>query len=148
MSDTSLNKFIGYGTNAERLAFTPSPATIAAAPHQAYIWYATDTDNVYAYTTAWHQIASSSSASGITALTSDVTATGPGSAVATIANSAVTLAKIANAAANSKLLGSGAAGVGAAYSELTLGTGLSMSGTTVNASAPSTTLDPFLLMGA
>jgi Repeat of unknown function (DUF5907) len=51
----------------------------------------------------------------------------------TITNSAVTLAKIANAAANSKLLGSGAAGAGAAYAELTLGTNLSMSGTTLNA---------------
>lgn len=36
----------------------------------------------------------------ITALTSDVTASGPGSAVATIANSAVTNAKMANMAAN------------------------------------------------
>ena|SRR5689334_3249749 len=80
----------------------------------------------------------------ITALTSDVTASGPGSAAATIANNAVTtvkinntavtLAKIQNATANSKLLGSGAAGSGASYSELTLGTNLSMSGTTLNAS--------------
>jgi hypothetical protein len=46
----------------------------------------------------------------------------------------VTLAKIANASANSKLLGSGSAGSGAAYSELTLGTNLSMSSTTLNAS--------------
>lgn len=37
----------------------------------------------------------------ITALTGDVTATGPGSSAATIANSAVTLAKMANLAANS-----------------------------------------------
>lgn len=44
----------------------------------------------------------------------------------------VTLAKIANASANSKLLGSGASGSGSAYVELTLGTGLSMSGTTLN----------------
>jgi hypothetical protein len=77
------------------------------------------------------------------ALTGDVTATA-GSSSTTIANNAVTtakildanvtLAKIANAAVNSKLLGSGAAGSGSAYSEITLGTGLSMSGTTLNAS--------------
>lgn len=53
-------------------------------------------------------------------------------ATAGIANSAVTLAKIANAAANSKLLGSGASGSGSAYSELSLGTGMSVSGTTVS----------------
>jgi hypothetical protein len=65
-------------------------------------------------------------------LTGDVTRTGVGSFAATIGNSKVTLAKIANAAASSKLLGSGAAGSGAPYSELTLGTGFSMSGTTLN----------------
>lgn len=56
---------------------------------------------------------------------------------ADINDAQVTLAKIANAAANVKLLGSGAAGSGAAYSELTLGTGLSMAGTTLNASGSS-----------
>lgn len=50
-------------------------------------------------------------------------------------NTAVTLAKIQNATANSKILGSGAAGSGASYSEITLGTGLSMSGTTLNSTA-------------
>jgi hypothetical protein len=52
--------------------------------------------------------------------------------------STVTLAKIQNAAANSKLVGSGAAGAGSAYAELTLGTNLSMSGTTLNASGGGT----------
>lgn len=76
-------------------------------------------------------------------LSGDVTTSG--SAATTIAalavttakinTAAVTLAKIANAAANSKLLGSGAAGVAAPYSEITLGTNLSMSGTTLNGAA-------------
>ncbi len=38
----------------------------------------------------------SSAASGITSLSGDVTATGPGAAVATIANNAVTFAKMQN----------------------------------------------------
>lgn len=76
-------------------------------------------------------------------LTGDVTGSGTGTFAATIANdavttvkinnSAVTLAKIANAAANSMLLGAGSAGSGAAYTELTLGTNLTMVGTTLNA---------------
>ena len=53
---------------------------------------------------------------------------------AKVNDAAITLPKIANASANSKLLGSGDAGSGAPYAEITLGTGLSMSGTTINAS--------------
>lgn len=53
----------------------------------------------------------------------------------TIGASKVTLAKVANAAANSVLLGSGASGSGASYVELSLGTGLAMTGTTLSASA-------------
>lgn len=72
-------------------------------------------------------------------LTGDVTGSGTGSFAATIGAAKVTLAKIANAAANSKLLGSGAAGSGASYAELTLGTGLTMSGTTLNGNAGTVT---------
>jgi len=90
-------------------------------------------------TTTWNSLAYVGG--GITALTGDVTASGSGSVAATIANSAVTLAKIQNAAANAKLLGSGAAGSGAPYAELTLGTALSMSGTTLNVSGAASGLD-------
>lgn len=53
--------------------------------------------------------------------------------VLTIANQAVTLAKIQNATANSVLLGSGAAGSGSSYAQITLGAGLTMTGTTLSA---------------
>lgn len=56
-----------------------------------------------------------------------------GTLTCTIPNSAVTLAKIANAAASSMILGSGASGSGAPYVEISLGANLSMSGTTLNA---------------
>lgn len=65
-------------------------------------------------------------------LTGDVTGSGTGSFAATIGATKVTLAKIANAAANSKLLGSGDAGSGASYTELTVGSGLTMTGTTLS----------------
>ncbi len=54
-----------------------------------------------------------------------------------ITNSAVTLAKIANAAANERLVGSGAAGSGSAYTELTIASSLSFSGTELAVTDPS-----------
>jgi hypothetical protein len=179
MSDTALNKVIQYGTQAERLAFTPDPAV---GSQVLYIWFETDHEpDTYAWDgSAWVQInpggagtvtttGSPSSGdiakfSGPTSIT-DATVTGTGDVVlatsptlvtpalgtptalvltsatglvtAGINASQVTLAKIANAAANSVLVGSGAAGSGLAYSEISLGTNLSMSGTTLNASGGS-----------
>jgi hypothetical protein len=145
MADLTLNRYVSSGTAAEMATFTPVPATPASGPDFGNFFYQTDTGDLYAWDgAAWQQVGSSSAGSGITALTGDVTATGPGSVPATLANDAVTtakildgnvtLAKIADASANSKLLGSGAAGSGAPYAEITLGTNLSMSGTTLNAS--------------
>jgi len=59
MSDTALPVIIHYGTDAQRLAFTPSPAS---GVQQLYKWYSTDTDAEWSYTTGWHQTSGSSSA--------------------------------------------------------------------------------------
>lgn len=44
MSDSTINRFVGQGTNAEMMAFTPSPPTPASGPDQAYYFYDTDND--------------------------------------------------------------------------------------------------------
>jgi hypothetical protein len=68
------------------------------------------------------------------ALTGNVTGSGTGSFATTIAASAVQYSMIQNVSANSKLLGSSSSGSGVAPSEITLGTNLTMSGSTLNAS--------------
>jgi hypothetical protein len=146
------NNFIAGDTNAITGATSEAHGTLGTVTATRSVLFAQDgsphtlsadgTVSIYASDILFN---GTSVKNAISALTGDVTATGPGSVAATIAsnavtttkinNSAVTLAKIANAAANSKLLGSGAAGSGSAYTELTLGTGLSMSGTTLNGSS-------------
>jgi hypothetical protein len=143
VADVTLNCFLARGTAAEMAAFTPDPPVPVTGPGYGYLWANSDDDALYSWDgAAW--VATVAAGGGITELTGDVTA-GPGAGAqattiaanavttAKILNSNVTLAKIANAAANSKLLGAGAAGSGAAYAELTLGTNLSMAGTTLNA---------------
>jgi hypothetical protein len=48
--DSTLNYFMASGTNAERLAFTPSPPSPSnAPPNQGYLWYETDTDTIWSW---------------------------------------------------------------------------------------------------
>lgn len=102
MSDQRVNAFVASGTAAERAAFTPDPPTVLFGPDHGYFWYETDTGDLY----AWNEAASpagwelvTTSGGGITQLTGDVTAgPGTGSQAATIANDAVTNAKLANMA--------------------------------------------------
>ncbi len=85
--------------------------------------------------TTAQDIADLAGASGITELTGDVTAgPGSGSQAATIANDAVTYAKMQNVSAASRLLGRGSASGAGDPEEIVLGTNLTMSGTTLNAS--------------
>jgi hypothetical protein len=70
----------------------------------------------------------------MTQLTGDVTAgPGSGSQAATIPNNTVTYAKLQDVSAASKLLGRGSASGAGDPEEITLGTNLAMSGTTLNA---------------
>jgi hypothetical protein len=64
-----------------------------------------------------------------------VTGSGTGSFAATIAAGAVTFAKMQSSTAASVLLGRGSASGAGAFQEITLGTGLAMSGTSVTVSA-------------
>lgn len=75
MSDTAYPTFQHYGTNAQRLAFTPSPA---AGTQPLYTWYETDTGQEYQYTTGWIPRGSGSGSVPIVVTTSQTVQTNTG----------------------------------------------------------------------
>jgi len=150
MSDSQINKIIQYGTTAERTAFTPDPPDVGGSPAQTlYIWFDTDASpNTYIWDGgAWVQI-NGAGAGGISQLTGNVTAgPGVGSQVATIANDAVTYAKMQNVSAADRLLGRGNGSGAGDVQEIALGTNLSLSGTTLNVAGGGVT-DAEYIVGA
>lgn len=67
MSDASINYFVSSGTNAERLAHTPSLATPAGGPDPSVVWFETDTGDLYAWDFAgasWELISSGGGGGG------------------------------------------------------------------------------------
>lgn len=89
-----------------------SARPLASAVPEGTLYYSTDTAvTEQSRGSAWVTYSDSGSA-GITSLTGNVTATGPGAAAATIANDAVTYSKMQNVSASSRALGRNTVGAG------------------------------------
>lgn len=132
ISEGSTNKYY-TDTRVRSSVSATAPLAYNSSTGVFSIPQATTSANGYLSSADWNTFNGKQAAGNyITALTGDVTATGPGSVTATIANNAVTYAKM-QAMTSNKLLGSGASGT--AVSEITLGTGLSFTGSTLNASS-------------
>lgn len=137
-SDGANWNYLGlYGRNAVEIVNVPA-GNIAATDVQAAI-NELDAEKLGVSATA---ASATQLATGRTiAITGDLTYTSPSfngtgnvTAAGTIANDAVTFAKMQNSTAASILLGRGEGAGAGDFQEITLGTNLSMSGTTLNAS--------------
>lgn len=137
-SDGSVWTWLGNNpSTADQIGNVPA-GNIAATDVQAAI-NELDTEKLGVSATA---ASATQLATGRTiAITGDLTYTSPAfngtgnvTAAGTIANDAVTFAKMQNSSAASILLGRGAGAGAGDFQEITLGTNLSMSGTTLNAS--------------
>lgn len=126
---------------ARRALSASSPLSYNSTNGNFIISQANTSTNGYLSSIDWNTF-NSKQATGnyITALTGDITATGPGSVGATIAANAVTYGKMQSMTAN-RLLGSGLTGT--SVGEITLGTGLSFTGNTLNAATTGGTITSF-----
>ncbi|QLY24473.1 hypothetical protein [Bdellovibrio sp. KM01] len=115
----SANKSLHVSNNSS------DPSLVAA--DKGKIWF-NSTTNELKYWNGTAAVAVGSTGAAITDLTGDVSATGPGSAAATIANSAVTNAKMANMAAHT--LKGNITGSAAAPTDITIASLQGTSGTT------------------
>lgn len=130
--DAGLTSMAALPTAADKMPYSTAADTWAETGLTAFIRsFLDDVDAATARTT----LGAGTGNGTVTDVTgtSPIASTGGASPAISLNDDGVTLAKLQNAVANSKLLGSGAAGAGADYVELTLGTNLSMSGTTLNA---------------
>jgi hypothetical protein len=134
------NKY--YADSLARHAISASlPLSYNSTNGNFTISQASTSSNGYLSSIDWNTFNSKQpSGNYITDLTGDIIASGPGSVGATIAPNAVTYSKMQSMTAN-KLLGSGLSGT--SVSEITLGTGLSFTGNTLNAATTGGTITSF-----
>jgi hypothetical protein len=133
----------------ERLGLYESAAnpTLAEIPEKQWILHRNTTTGNLAIWTRYGPT-TYSTFFGSLVLTGDITGTEvAGSVSTTIANNVVTYAKMQDISAASKLLGRGSASGAGDPQEIALGSGLTMSGTTLDIATPVTYSRHFLLMG-
>jgi hypothetical protein len=94
MSDQTLNRFLARGTAAARAAFTPAPPTPASGPDPGYVWYETDTGQLYAWDGSAWDVAGTGGTPGAHATSHE---TGGSDAIDTLDAAVITSGTIASA---------------------------------------------------